>query len=235
MSLAGLLLVLLLGPAQADDPGAVAREILAGGGQQSELPEGSGAAQASRGGPTERADAPDREPESAPSRDDASSAWRLPPALVQFFLNGLLWAAIVFVGIVLVLLIVGRVRDGPAPARSVESTPTATTRARGPISEEALEDPEGLAAAGRYGDAIHVLLLRALRGLPRASFAPGATAREIVAAAALDARRRAALSGLVQAVERCLFAALVPVREDYETCVRLASVLGPGGSPDVRR
>lgn len=232
MSLAALVLVLAAVPAQAEDPGAVAREILAGGGQQSELPQGrgglgelpedGGAPGARGGGPKERSSG-SRSARAEP--EPGAPAWRLPPALTEFLFWGLLIAALVLVLFVLVQLIASRVRDGPEPARSTSPAPVAGANARAPAPEERLDDPDRLAGEGRYAEAIHVLLLRALRALPRASFAPGATAREIAAAAALDARRRAALSGLVQAVERSLFAALVPAREDYESCVRLAGVL----------
>lgn len=84
-----------------------------------------------------------------------------------------------------------------------------------------LDQPDRLAATGRFAEAIHQLLLETLGALSRASRLPPAyTSREILASARLPARARAALSGLVLAVEISRFGGAPAGEEDYRACLR---------------
>ncbi|QGN54777.1 hypothetical protein [Novosphingobium sp. Gsoil 351] len=72
-----------------------------------------------------------------------------------------------------------------------------------------LEDADRLAAAGRYGEAAHLLLLRSVGQIGAARpglLLPASTAREIGAARALPDRARHAFATIAQVVERSLFA-----------------------------
>jgi len=103
----------------------------------------------------------------------------------------------------------GRVRD-------VEGPPTA------PVAtvEIPVALAESLAAAGRYGEAIHALLLETLAALSTAArLAPALTSREIVARVPLAPRARDALAALVGAVEISHFGGAAPDERDYRSCL----------------
>lgn len=79
---------------------------------------------------------------------------------------------------------------------------------------------EALAGEGRYGEAIHALLLETLQALSRAARLPGSfTSREIVERVPLGPRSREALAGLVSAVEVSWFGGAAPTEEDYRGCL----------------
>jgi hypothetical protein len=79
---------------------------------------------------------------------------------------------------------------------------------------------EAAAAAGRYGEAIHALLLDTLAALSRAArLAPSLTSREIVGRVRLAPPAREALAGLVAAVELSHFGGAAPGEADYRACL----------------
>jgi len=91
-----------------------------------------------------------------------------------------------------------------------------------------LLDAEALAAQGRYGEAIHLLLLRTFEVLARrlgSRLAPGMTAREAVARLALPGPARPALADLVEAAETTTFAGLAASESDYQRCAERFGVL----------
>jgi hypothetical protein len=88
------------------------------------------------------------------------------------------------------------------------------------LTERPLGDAEALAREGRFGEAIHVLLLRTLAELARRVAVPTSlTSREILTEAELPAGAHDALRSLVVAVEVSHFGGATPGREDYEACV----------------
>ena len=71
-----------------------------------------------------------------------------------------------------------------------------------------LEDADRLAAAGRYGEAAHLLLLRSVGQIGEVRpgwLSPASTAREIGVLQGLPARARQAFATIAQVVERSLF------------------------------
>ncbi len=111
-----------------------------------------------------------------------------------------------------------RKASGPEPGPENEGA-----RLRGPLG-----DAEAIAREGRFGEAIHVLLLRTLEELARwrrSDFEPSLTSREIVPRVRLDERPRVALEGRVGAVERSLFAGREPGRVEYDGCLERFRVL----------
>jgi hypothetical protein len=91
-----------------------------------------------------------------------------------------------------------------------------------------LLDAEALAAQGRYGEAIHLLLLRTFEVLARrmgSRLAPGMTAREAVARLTLPAPARPALADLVEAAETTTFAGRAASEIDYQRCAERFGVL----------
>jgi hypothetical protein len=84
-----------------------------------------------------------------------------------------------------------------------------------------LDDAEGLAKSGRYGDAVHHMLLRAIDHLKRRSgrVIPRAwTAREIQTQLPISILARALLQLLVQTVERAHFAGRDIAEADFMRC-----------------
>jgi len=106
--------------------------------------------------------------------------------------------------------------------------------------EVPLEGAERLAAAGRFAEAIHALLLETLAALSRAAqLAPSLTSREILSRVRLPVRARDALAGLVLAVEISRFGGTPAGEGDYRACLeRFHAFLGtyrsgrgaPGGT-----
>jgi hypothetical protein len=91
-----------------------------------------------------------------------------------------------------------------------------------------LLDAEALAAQGRYGEAIHLLLLRTFEVLTRrmgSRLAPGMTAREAVARLTLPGPARPALADLVEAAETTTFAGRAASESDYQRCAERFGVL----------
>ncbi len=83
-----------------------------------------------------------------------------------------------------------------------------------------LESAERLAAAGRFAEAIHALLLETLAALSRAAqLTPSLTSREILARVPLPERARQALGGLVLAVEVSRFGGVPAGEGDYRACL----------------
>ncbi len=86
--------------------------------------------------------------------------------------------------------------------------------------EVPLDGAQAHAAAGRFGEAIHALLLETLAALGRASrLAPSLTSREILGRVRLPERAREALAALVLAVEVSRFGGAEPGEADYRACV----------------
>jgi len=91
-----------------------------------------------------------------------------------------------------------------------------------------LLDAEALAAQGRFGEAIHLLLLRTFEVLARrmgSRLAPGMTAREALVRLALPAPARPALADLVAAAETTTVAGRSASEGDYRRCAERFTVL----------
>jgi hypothetical protein len=92
--------------------------------------------------------------------------------------------------------------------------------ASGPALEVRTADAQALAGAGRYGEAIHLLLLETLAALSRAArLSPALTSREVLARVALPPPALEALAGLVVAVEVSRFGGAEPGEQDYRACL----------------
>ena len=145
----------------------------------------------------------------------APMAWHLDLGPLGILLRILLWTGL---AVLLVLAIVWVLRRLAPAARDVAADAPVPSDA-GPVPIR-VKSAEALAAAGRYGDAIHALLLETLAALSRAArLSPSLTSREIVARVPLHADARAALSGLVDAVEVSWFGGVLPGADDYDRCL----------------
>ncbi len=143
------------------------------------------------------------------------ASWRLPLDPLAFILKALLVVALV-VAAVLAATWLGRrlarpIEDPQAPTES-PTDPAAAAFEMGVA--------EALAAAGRYAEAIHLLLLETLAALSTAArLAPSLTCREIVAQAPMPPKAREALAALAQAVEVSHFGGARPTETDYGACL----------------
>ncbi|HEV2855197.1 MAG TPA: DUF4129 domain-containing protein [Thermoanaerobaculia bacterium] len=87
------------------------------------------------------------------------------------------------------------------------------------VREPAFDEATRLAAEGRYAEAVHALLLAAIRHFAersRVSIQPSRTSRELVRLLPLGAEAREAFSDLVRTVELSLFGGAPVEREEYE-------------------
>jgi hypothetical protein len=143
---------------------------------------------------------------------------------LEILLRVLFWTALAAIGIALVTWLVRRLA-GFVPDAEAPAGPAA---AEADVGRRQLASAESLAARGRYGEAIHVLLLDTLEALSRAArLAPSLTSREIVERVPLPSRAREALAGLVAAVEVSWFGGAEPGEADYRLCLeRFHAFLG---------
>ncbi|TPE63933.1 DUF4129 domain-containing protein [Sandaracinobacter neustonicus] len=84
-----------------------------------------------------------------------------------------------------------------------------------------LAEADSLAESGRFGEAVHALLLKCLEELERLRpglLRPALTSREIARAPALPASPRTALSAIVATVERAIFASRPISQADWDVC-----------------
>ncbi len=178
----------------ATDPAERARAILSDGGYQTDLPRGASTA-----------------PEAHPGRRAAAPEVGFPTAIPvpRGVLPLTALVTVVATGLWLLLrrldptLGLGPVSSGaPAASAFPQLAPT--------------DDPEALARAGRFSEAIHALLLGALREVsPNAQPPLAWTSREVLRSAALRPEARTALTPLVGAVEAVHFGGAPAGPDDY--------------------
>jgi hypothetical protein len=127
--------------------------------------------------------------------------------------NLVLWAVLALAVAVAVAWLVTRLGGRTLDAEvDPESAPA--------LLDVPLESAQKLAAAGRFAEAIHILLLETLAALSRAAqLAPSLTSREILARVPLPPRARDALVGLVLAVEVSRFGGAPAGERDYQACL----------------
>ena len=147
----------------------------------------------------------------------------------------LFWPLVVVIttGLVVVVIQVIRKRVPGLPRNRAALPDEAALPAIVPAS--VLADADALAEAGRYGAAVHALLLRGVgviqnrypRTLTRAH-----TSRDIAALGALPPALRAVFSAIASQAERAVFAKIPLGREEWEACRALyAGLLNP--APDM--
>jgi len=130
---------------------------------------------------------------------------------------------VVLLGVVLLLAIGGGLqaivaRRGRATAGA---TPVVGEAPEGPAPERELvyDDAARLAAEGCYAEAVHALLIAAIRHFAersRTSVQPSRTSRELVKLLPLGLDARSAFADLVRTVELSLFGGAPVGAEDYE-------------------
>lgn len=210
MTAVAMLAAVVMGLAGAPpDVAEAARAILRNGGYQTELPR-----------PRSPPDASDAHPGIGSATPEGGRSHPIvlpvPPLIV---------AAALVIGILLALglawMLRGLRETMPTIGRGIGGVPPhrpSPKSSRGASADGA----EALAREGRFAEAIHALLLRALAELAARSGSPAAsaarTSREVLRDAGLGPEARAALSPLVAAVEWAHFGGRTAGSEDYAAC-----------------
>lgn len=138
---------------------------------------------------------------------------------VAVVIRALMWIGLAVVVVLVLMWVVQNVADPRGPP--VEMDPAGPVAAAVVLTDEPLEDATALAAQGRYGDAIHALLLRTLAILSEEQTLPRSwTSREIVARTGLSETVQRGVVDLVDATEISLFGGRDAELEDYQQCVQ---------------
>jgi hypothetical protein len=152
------------------------------------------------------------------ARDDPSVE-ASPPDVPAGVGNALFYAILVVLGVLLVAWLAsewrGRRRGAPPPVVR-GNAPSAAP----PMEPVVLDEIDALARAGRYGEAVHLLLLRTIAALPKTTGAVprSLTSREILRHVAFRPGAAEAMEGLVDAVEVSLFGGRPVSEPEYVEC-----------------
>lgn len=176
-----------------------------------------------------------------PSADaaDANTASPEEPASDVPCFGALVWGfalvTLVVLGIVvLVLAVIWLVRNWRSlfvrsPSAAATTLEIRIAEAKSPETAPGLGDAERLAAQGRWGDAVHALLLLAIRQLCERFSIPLAssrTSRELCRAFPLQGDAREAFTSLVRTVEVSLFGGVPLGPDDYHASLERFRLLG---------
>lgn len=145
--------------------------------------------------------------------DPAPSLSRVPLSALSTF--AVILGAVVVAAGVGWLLGLRRMRPGPAAPPVPDPEGDGTLLRRGKMTGD---EADRLAAEGRWADALHALLLQAIRSLSERSptpLPPSFTSRELLALAPLSGEARQAFAAMVRAVEGAWFGGLPVGPEDY--------------------
>ena len=198
-------------PGSSQDAGGRARTILADPRYQTDLPKHAASPEV---------------PE--PSQSPAWQPPSVPSAVVPAIGAGAFLAQMVFIVLLVVVAVLllgwlgralwnwnSRGRPGAVAGEAVEAGGPAA-----PERDPELEDASRLAAEGRYGEAIHALLLAAIHHFAaraRMQVPPSRTSRELARLLPLGVESRTAFNELVRSVELYLFGGVAAGPEDYES------------------
>ncbi|TNF26082.1 MAG: DUF4129 domain-containing protein [Deltaproteobacteria bacterium] len=160
-----------------------------------------------------------------------SSAPREPVSAGSGMSHALLYTLLGIAGLGLLLWLgreVFRIRERRAAkvAKDAPAQPVADDEASRAILDRmpaTLRNARGLAADGRFEEAVHLLLRGAIDDvgeLCRLVVEPAMTSRELLAQAELEAASRGAFEDLVMSVEVSLFGGLAVTADDFERCAR---------------
>ena len=139
-----------------------------------------------------------------------------------------MWVMIAVAIVLLALFLASELRGWQADEAAGGDAAAAPGEDHAAVVEKPLGDADTLARAGKYGEAIHVLLLRTLEELVRRLDRPlprSLTSREILRAARITTVARTALRDIVGAVERTHFGAYPAQAGDYAACRQNFAVL----------
>lgn len=164
---------------------------------------------------------PSGSPPEVPVEEEPDSPEVSLPALgAGAFLGRLIFVVLLaVVGVLFVTWIVREIVARRRRSAGPRSAPAAAAVASPLEREPSFDDASGLAAEGRYAEAVHALLLAAIRHFAersRTAVQPSRTSRELVRLLPLGPETREAFAELVRTVELSLFGGGSVGAEDYE-------------------
>lgn len=133
------------------------------------------------------------------------------------------WTGVAFGAAALVWVIVRDLPLARALRRRKPAVASTDWRPEAAAARALLEDADRLAQAGRFGDAIHLILFRSIEdiGAKRPDAVRAAlTSRDIVEAAPLSEAGRSAFRRIAEAVERSFFGGRPADADDFDRCRR---------------
>ncbi len=168
------------------------------------------------------------EAEPAEIIEQPESGWRFDlPDGVFGLARLLMWVLVGAGGVLLAVFIINEVTSlrlrlrGRAP-QADGSAAAVPGRNGDPGSSTSLDEADRLAGEGRYGEALHMLLLDCIAQLRRMRFdsliAPSLTSREVASRLSLPEQASGALSAIVSAVELSHFGGRDADATDYQQC-----------------
>ncbi len=133
------------------------------------------------------------------------------------------WAeglAIVLIGAVAIVGVLALARGVSGRRRAAFAPPQGTATVAPVLDGVPLDEIESLAAAGRYDEAVHVLLLQSIAAVGRtvSALPVSLTSREVLERAPLPEGAGAELGAIVDAVETSWFGGRPVGREGFEAC-----------------
>jgi hypothetical protein len=163
--------------------------------------------------------------EPAPMREPSGPGWL--ERLFSFVssdhpvLNALLWAVIALAALMVIYLVARHLSGAGWPWQGAEAEETPDWRPDEAPARALLSEAEALAAQGRFGDAVHLLLFRSIEDIESRRpdlVKPALTSRDIAALPAIPDRPRGAFARIAMTVERSLFARRPLQESDWRDC-----------------
>ena len=152
-----------------------------------------------------------------------------PPGWLKYFfeflstlgpvVQGLFWLGVAVIVALLLWVIYRRLRERTAAGVTADDPPAWQPEAA--PARALLDEADGLAAQGRFADAVHLLLHRSLEeiGTQLPDFLrPSLTSRDIAASGALPRRPREAFAEIARAVELSLFGGRAVEQAQWSAC-----------------
>lgn len=143
------------------------------------------------------------------------------------FLNYIFWAGVAFVVGLIVYAIVRevlrRLPQSAGEAKAVEDVPVPEYHPAAARAHALLEEADRLAAEGKFGEAVRVLLHRSIEDMEKVfptAIMPSMTSREISTIEHLSDHGRKTFTLIARAVERSLFAGQPLSADTYTDCRR---------------
>ena len=136
----------------------------------------------------------------------------------------LFWLGVAVLVVFIILAVARRVNDGEWSWRRRKASSPEEPESWRPEEAPAralLREADSLAAAGRYAEAVHLLLFRSIEEIDRRRpdlVRPALTSRDIAGAPALPSGPRGAFGTIVMMVERSLFGGRPVGETDWRSC-----------------
>ena len=143
------------------------------------------------------------------------------------FFNYIFWGGIALIAALVIYAIarevIRRLPQTANEAKAEEDVPVPAYRPATARAHALLDEADRLAAEGRFGEAVRILLHRSIEDMEKvypAAIMPSMTSREISTIEYLSMQGRATFTKIAQAVERSLFAGRPLTQDHYAECRR---------------